>query len=143
MKKIINGRVYDTEKAHRLGYNGGGDGFHSWHEELYQKRTGEFFLYGEGGPATKYAYYVDANNAWSGGNKIIPMTVETAMEWAEENLTAEEYEQIFGLPDEDAEPVTLCIQLPADLTAKLREGASKSDSPLGKYITSLLKTAIK
>ena len=57
MKKVINGRRYDTEGAMRLaGYRYGMPrdlGY--WEETLYRKRTGEFFLHGEGGPASKYA----------------------------------------------------------------------------------------
>ena len=73
MKKIINGKRYDTETANLCGntsYSYRGD-FHFWREELYQKRTGEFFLYGEGGPMTKYSVST-GQNTWSGGEKIIP-----------------------------------------------------------------------
>ena len=59
MKKIINNKLYDTDTAKRLGYDGGGDGFDSWTEELYKKRTGEYFIYGEGGARTRYGEFVD------------------------------------------------------------------------------------
>jgi len=55
MKKIINGKRYDTETAQLIGsasYSNRTD-FRFWSEELYRKKTGEFFLYGEGGPASK------------------------------------------------------------------------------------------
>jgi len=56
MKKIINGKKYDTETATKLGedcrgYRGDID---FWSEELYRKKTGEFFLYGEGGARSQY-----------------------------------------------------------------------------------------
>jgi len=141
MKKIINGRLYDTDKAHRLGYDGKGDGFSKWYEELYQKRTGEFFLYGEGGALTKYARAIDDNN-WSGGEKIIPLSAVAARKWVEEHLSADEYAKIFGLP-EDAEPVALNIMLDAELMAKLRMRATEEDSSLTATITRLLQTALK
>lgn len=142
MKKIIKGKVYDTDTARQLGLDGGGDGFSSWHEELYQKRTGEFFLYGKGGPATKYAHHVDGSNMWSGGDKIIPLTADAAREWVEEHLTADEYEEIFGLPDEDAEPVALNIVLPASLMAQVRNIAADSGKTLTAVVTEMLSSQI-
>lgn len=140
MKKIINGKVYDTEKAKCMGFDAGGDGFHSWREDLYKKRTGEFFLYGQGGAATKYAHYVDGNNAWSEGEKIIPMPYDKAREWAEAHLEADEYENIFGLPDEDDGGMqTLCINLPTVLAEKARINAAKQNISLSAYISIILK----
>ena len=53
MKKIINGKMYDTDTAKELvsvtnGYCMG-DLYYS-KTALYQKRTGEYFVYSEGGP---------------------------------------------------------------------------------------------
>ena len=137
MKKIINGKVYDTDKAHELGRDGGGDGFARWSEALYQKRTGEFFLYGEGGPMTKYAVSI-GQNEWSGGDKIIPITAMNARKWVEEHLSAEKYEQIFGLPDEDAEPVMLSLMLSAKLAAAARQRAAED----GVALTAVVERAL-
>lgn len=124
MKKIIRGKVYDTDTAKRVGGACGGDGFSSWSEDLYQKRTGEFFLCGEGGPATKYAEYVDGNNAWSNGSKIIPLNVDAAREWVEKHLDAEDYEALFGAPDEDdTERTAISALLPAGLVRRARQRA--------------------
>ena len=68
MKKIINGRLYDTDTAILIGYwdNGYGAGdFHKCYEELYRKKNGEFFLYGSGGAMTVYAD--PCAGGWSGG----------------------------------------------------------------------------
>lgn len=103
MKKIIGGRVYDTEKARELGtYANAGSwrDFNHFEETLYQKKTGEFFLYGEGGPMTRYAEPT-GQNSWSGGDRIMPMTYDEAKVWAEEHLEADEYESIFGEIVED------------------------------------------
>lgn len=139
MKKIINGKLYDTDKARYLGgdsYSNSRD-FHHWSEVLYVKRTGEYFLYGEGGPMTKYAEST-GQNTWSGGEKIIPLSIETARKWAEEHLRAEDYEEIFGLPDEDAEPVALSAMLPARLAAKLRAAAAEEQISVTAYLEKLL-----
>ena len=123
MKKIINNRVYDTATAKRLGEDGGGDGFYRWSEVLYQKRTGEFFLHGEGGPATKYAHSI-GQNQWSGGEKILPMDVDAARKWVEEHMDADDYEAIFGLPDEDdTERTAISALLPSGLLKRARQRA--------------------
>lgn len=142
MRKIINGKLYDTDKAKRLGYDGGGDGFSSWCEELYQKRTGEFFLYGEGGPASKYAVSA-GQNCWSGGEKIIPLTAASAREWAEEHLSADDYAEIFGMPSEDAEPVALNIQIDAGLMARIREKAVEDGASLTATVAALLERGME
>lgn len=57
MKKVINGRSYNTETAKELGYQTNGyanNDFYFTGETLYRKKTGEFFLYGEGGAYSIY-----------------------------------------------------------------------------------------
>ena len=97
MKKILNGKKYDTAISCSVGndsYSNPRD-FNYWEETLYQKKNGEFFLYGEGGPLSRYREEI-GTNSWTGGERIIPMTREEAMEWAEEHLTGDEFEDIFG-----------------------------------------------
>ena len=102
MKKIINGKKYNTETATKLGDRWNGlskSDFGRVYEELYRKKTGEYFLYGEGGPMTKYSVSV-GQNCWTGGEMIIPLTEEEAREWVEMYLEADEYELIFGEVEE-------------------------------------------
>lgn len=101
MKRIINGKLYDTETAKEVGswWNGlSGRDFGNCSETLYQKKTGEFFLYGEGGAASRYAER--CGDGWCGGSKIIPLTVNKAKQWAEENMSADEYIAVFGEVEE-------------------------------------------
>lgn len=104
MKKIIDGKRYDTKTAKQIGYwdNGiYGRDFSRCEEALYQKKTGEYFLWGEGGPMSKYA--VSRGNETSGGEEITLMSVGEARAWAEEHLDADEYENLFDVtPDEPA-----------------------------------------
>ena len=102
MKKIINGKKYNTETATKLGDRWNGLALNDLgrvYEELYRKKTGEYFLYGEGGALTKYSVST-GQNCWAGGKKIIPMTEDEAREWAEMWLDADEYELIFGEVEE-------------------------------------------
>lgn len=142
MKKIINGRVYDTEKARELGtYANAGNwrDFSHLEETLYRKKTGEFFLHGEGGPATKYAE-AEGQNSWTGGRRIMPMTYDEAREWAEEHLTADEYEVIFGeiVEDDGAGKQVVSISVsPAKWEAAKRKAAQMGIG-ISEYIESLL-----
>lgn len=101
MKKIINGKLYNTETAKLVGstshsYPGN---FEYWAENLYLKKTGEFFIHGIGGAMSKYSRSVDGNT-FTGGEAIVPLTLKEAREWAEKHLEVEEYEQIFGEVEE-------------------------------------------
>ena len=75
MKKIIDGKMYNTETAVCVGTNGYSyPGNFNWFEEsLYQKKSGEFFVFGEGGAKSKFRKQIDTN-AWSGGEDIFPLT---------------------------------------------------------------------
>ena len=101
MKKIINGKLYNTETAKEVAtYSNGypGSDFRVIDETLYQKRTGEYFLHGEGGPMTRYAKEV-----WGGvgyGEEIIPVTEARAKEWILEHCSADTYMELFGEVEE-------------------------------------------
>lgn len=141
MKRIIKGRLYDTDTAKELGwYENIADvrNFNHFSETLYRKKTGEFFLHGEGGPATKYSQRVD-QNSWSGGEDIIPLSVENARIWAEEHLSADDYEKIFGAVSEDEEDILLTFKAPAALDRKLSDKAAE----LGISKSELLRQLIE
>ena len=141
MKKIIKGKLYDTDKARYMGGDSGGEGLSYWSEELYQKRTGEFFLYGQGGAMTHYAVATGDNN-WKGGAEIIPLSYDKAREWAEAHLSAEAYSEIFGMPGEDAGDAALNIQIDAGLMARLRARAAEDGTTLTACVEFLLNTAL-
>lgn len=101
MQKIINRKLYDTETAKRIGdysYDYP-NSFRYFSEELYCKTTGEFFLYGEGGPASKYCEYV-AENRQRSGSRIVPLSIEEAKEWVEQYCSADTYIELFGPVEE-------------------------------------------
>ena len=101
MKRIIKGKLYNTDTASRIGsceFSNPGN-FRYCFEELYRKNNGEFFLCGEGGPLSMYSVQTDTNS-WSFGEKISPLTVEEAKKWSEVHLSAETYIELFGEPEE-------------------------------------------
>lgn len=139
MNKIINGKRYNTETAKALAsysYSNRMD-FHFFEETLYQKSTGEFFLYGIGGAASKYARSIE-QNTWSGGEKIMPLTVENAKAWAEKNLDGDEYELIFGTVDESGEKKTVTFKLDDTTISKIKLAAATAGISLSDYITKLV-----
>jgi len=87
MKKIIDGVLYDTDKAEVIasaseGYNK--SDFRYFKESLYRTAKGNWFLAGEGGPSSKYrAVFIDGS--YSGGSEIFPMSPKAAREWLERN----------------------------------------------------------
>lgn len=139
MKKIIGGKRYDTETAKVQGYDDYlyPSDFGYWAETLYRKNTGEFFLYGTGGPASKYAESIGMNQ-WSGGAKIIPLSVEAAQKWAEEHLSADEYEKIFGEVGEE-EKRTATFSLPEDVIEMIKRGAAEKGVKLSEYVADCVK----
>lgn len=101
MKRIINGRKYDTNTAKEIdSYSNGRyqSDFRYFEETLYQKHTKEFFLYGLGGPLSKYAEH--CGQGWTGGENIIPLSLDEAKEWVETNSSVKIYETLFGEVEE-------------------------------------------
>jgi len=96
MKKVINGKLYDTEKATFIGrytYSHEGD-FNFLCQELYVTKSGNFFIAGEGGAMSRYASSTGQNSV-SGGEDIEVLTKEEALAWAEEHLPVDEFEEHF------------------------------------------------
>lgn len=140
MKKIIKGKVYDTDTATFLAEYDSGHGvtdFKHYAEELYQKKTGEYFIYGEGGPASRYSQACPTGG-WDGGRKIVPLTYEQAREWAEKNLNADEYEEIFGEVVEDDSRMTVTLSLSVGAVERAKRAAAKEGTSLSGYIENLL-----
>lgn len=135
MRKIINGKSYDTTTAREVASCYHGDGprdFRYYSERLYCKRTGEYFLAGEGGPMSKYARSAGLNQ-WTGGEGIIPLSYAEATEWAEREMDAEDYEAEFG-PVSEGERVTMSISLPADVADRIRRAAKTEGCSVSECI---------
>lgn len=138
MRKIIGGKVYDTDKAHEVGSwsndTFAGD-FDSVIEILYRKRTGEYFLYGEGGARTQYAV-AEGQNSWSGGSRIMPMSYDDARAWAEDRLSAEDYEAEFGTPDDEEDGMSrLSLSVPSWAYRSIKSEAARRGCPMSDLIT--------
>lgn len=144
MNKIIKGKRYNTETAELIGTyeNNEPEKSDLWvKEELYRKRTGEFFLVCQGGALTEYGI-ISVNGTDKPGEELDPITAEYAAEWCEENLTGDEYEKIFGSVEEDGSRGTLSVTLPNTLITTLRENAQKEDKKLSAYVEKIIEKEI-
>lgn len=139
MKKIIKGKLYDTETAKEIASRSHGEGprdFRYYCETLYKKRTGEYFLHGEGGPMSRYAESCGLNQ-WTGGEKIIPLDYKAATEWGEENMSADDYQAEFGEVSEgDDERTTVAISLSVATLERIRREAAEKGMSVSGLIAS-------
>lgn len=140
MKKIINGRRYDTETAQQVAeyQHSYPSEFDYFVETLYRKKSGEFFLHGYGHAASPYCEWVDSSTR-SAGERIVPMAYTEAQKWAEEHLDADEYEAIFGEVEEDGTRTVLPVSLTtAQLEQIKRLAAQDGATKLSQWILSKL-----
>lgn len=139
MKKIINGKLYDTDTAKEIKTIRNGNGprdFHHITETLYRKRTGEYFIHGEGGPMSRYAVSC-GQNEWSGSEQIIPLDYNAAKKWAEEHMSADAYMAEFGPVGEgDRDRTALSISLDAATAERIRREASEKGLSISALIAS-------
>ena len=100
-RRVLSGRTFDTTTAELLAFveSGPGKEPYLWfNESLYRTNNNAFFLVGEG----------MAGSAWSDrsrgearrGHGIVPLTDDQARDWLEIRKLTQEYEQVFGLPQE-------------------------------------------
>lgn len=114
MKKVIEGKRYSTQSAKILG---------SWHfETLYQKRTGEFFLY----------------RVKNSEENITPVSYTDAESWSRKHLPKDVYNSAFGKVA-DTRKKTIALSLPAGIVEKLRLEAGKSGSSMSDIVASLIE----
>lgn len=86
MRKIVDGKIYDTANAEKIAdrRTGYGRGDFNWCEEtLYRTKKGNWFLAGQGGALTRYAQNADVYETSS--FDIIPLTQKEAIEWLKEH----------------------------------------------------------
>lgn len=111
MKQVINGKVYNTETAIRLFEVSNCfscSDFRHFDFHVYQTKKGAFFLAGSGGPMTMFGR--PCGNMTSGGSKIIPLTENEALEWAESqhaDISPNEIEKIFNV--QEAQPLKIIM----------------------------------
>lgn len=143
MNKIFRGRRYDTETAKELAYWSNNERYGSFYyreETLYQKRTGEYFLYLFGGAATDLAE-PDPMGGYTGGEAIEPITEDEAKEWAEKHVDADKYEDIFGKIYEGNQKVDVHVFMKPEMRDRIKSAAVKKGISVTELIEKELKKA--
>lgn len=97
MKKIINGKLYNTDTAEKImgwtnGYGYGDGNYIS--EALHITKKGNYFLNVIGGAMTTHAR--QCGNEMGMGKSITLLTKKDAIVWLEEHNFTEELEEYFA-----------------------------------------------
>ena len=105
MKKVIEGKLYDTDASlHicKLPCDTTNSGDFAWHEtSLYRSKGGRFFIAGHGGPRSQWREQVE-QNSWFGGSGLLPVSQEEARGLMEEaNCSLDQFADV-GLKVESA-----------------------------------------
>lgn len=145
MNKVIRGKRYNTETAKLVGTWEANEPENSdfWEkEELYQKRSGEFFLIGQGGAQTQYARFSMRGES-KPGIELRPIEPEEASDWAEEHLTADEYEALFGPVAEDGSRGRITLTLLNSTIDTVRREAQRRKMNFNEYLEKLIAQQMK
>lgn len=128
MKKIINGKKYNTETAQKMGER---DSEHEVNdfESLYRKKTGEFFLHS----------YCEGGGLNGGGDQIIPLTEREAKEWAEARLEEPECEAIFGRVKENRSDKIVNLTITVRSHEILKRIQSRTGKTMGEIVDELIE----
>ena len=98
MKRIINGKIYNTETATLIANWSNGmyrNDFGYCYESLYVTKKGAYFVAGDGGALSRWS--VSCGNGQVGGSGIEALTEAEALEWCEvHDIDADVIEQHFS-----------------------------------------------
>ncbi len=101
MKKIIDGKTYNTETATHIGnrsHSYPGD-FSYCDEDLYLTKKGTFFLAGAGGAMSKYSQSC-GQNTQCGGSGMEVLSNPEALSWCERyDIDSDIIEQYFEIEE--------------------------------------------
>ena len=143
MKKIINGSIYNTETARKIGAfeHSNRRSFDYFIETLYQTRAGKYFLHGEGHASSRYARRITYNE-FAPGEEIIPFTAEEAKGWAEDGLDPDLYIAEFGEPEEASdEKKVISASIASDVYNALQREKANTHKPMGELIEQACRDA--
>ena len=104
MKKVIDGKVYNTETAERIfSWDNGryGNDFRNRSKDLYRTKKGNYFIYHSGGPMTDMAISVGSNST-SGSSDIEAITTQEAIAFLQGKNAVEILERLFPETLEEA-----------------------------------------
>jgi len=131
IKRIIDGKTYNTETATLIEGRDENEHHYDTGEFLYQSRFGAFFIY-------RYLSGIDEEDY----NTIVPITPEQAREWLEKNYSyqPELIEKLFGeMPEAGSGEVKFTLRMPESLRDRLSARAKENDQSLNAWIVRCLE----
>jgi hypothetical protein len=144
VKRIINGKTYNTETATHICDLGceyhRGD--FKWHDTaMYRTKGGAFFLAGDGGAMSMWSQSV-GQNSWGPGKGIKPLDKERALGLLEAEEQTDAIERWFGEQPEagDEERDGFALRLPRSVKAAAEQRASEENVSLNTWIADLVKS---
>jgi predicted HicB family RNase H-like nuclease len=147
-RRIIMGKTYNSATASQIASFShvcdpsdiyGGTVF----ESLHQTRGGAFILVGDGDHGSPYRRHATSSNDIFGGCAYIPLSESEAKQWMEIRGLTEEYEEVFGLPEEAGETRSeFLVRLPPALVRRVSAAASSGNMSVSAWIQSLIEKAV-
>ena len=98
MKRIIEGKTFNTETAVKVCATGNGlnpNDFAHERSALYVTKKGAWFIAGRGGPSSRFARKISTNGR-TDGEGIIVLSREAALTECEKYGDAADVEEFFG-----------------------------------------------
>lgn len=130
VKRIIDGKTYNTETATQLG--GWADGeSRTYGDYLYQTRFGAFF---------RYTFLDGADE--DDHDTITPLTPDEAQKWLEEKMSWNPnlIESLFGeMPEGGAGEVKFTLRMPESLRDRLAARAKENTQSLNAWMVRCLE----
>lgn len=138
MKRSVNSRTYDTAQSEQIAEfpygKAGEDDFQK--ETLYRDRNGEFFLAGVGGSDSYYAQLFDGE--YAAGKDIIPLSLDEARRWLEDQQLTEVIEKLFGADQVEAGTTSVSVRLADATMMEAERAAARANVRLDKWIERLV-----
>lgn len=142
MKKIINNRVFDTDTAQLIkcaDHDNITSNEGSCKQNLYRKRTGDYFLCVSGARADSFHNLRLTDAKHDRERHIYLLTFEQARAWCEAEMTAEEWLENFE-PAEDDSLAALNLTLSAAAVSKFKLSAQQQQISQKELMEKLIGT---
>jgi hypothetical protein len=141
MKKVIEGKLYNTESAKLLleWSDETGDDDATVEEALYYTKGGKFFLFGKGDSYSRYAQ--ETSSGFAPGEKIVPLTEATALAWCKEHFSGVQYAPVFRAIEEGT--VTVTFRVPPSVKDRFDKMKDKRGMTAGELLDTMLTSEEK
>lgn len=140
MKKIINRKLYNTDTATKIAHyelNVSKDDPTWYEEDLYRKRSGEYFIHGSGNELTRYAQTKPEIGSRA-GESIVFLTYAQAEEWSKRHMPPKEYSAEFGKIKKSDKRMHITLSISEDAADTARRNAAQCGIRLSAYIERLI-----